>query len=400
MKNPHYLPNEKNGGIPPKAEDKRLENISVGCGWCIECRRANATNWRIRLTEEYKSNHNAEFVTLSFSPAAISELEEEIKRTNYKEIEGDELDVNILAAFAIRRWQERWRKKYKKSLRHWIVTELGHTNSERIHLHGIVWKTHEKISRENFRNEIVNTWKYGNVYIGQWVDERTINYITKYLTKIDAQHEGYKPRTFVSKGLGINYLKKGKYLNAWQGEKTNTQYKDSRGYQLTLPKYYKSKLYNEKEREELWKIQLDKEKVYLNGSEWDKQRSDEITYRQQFESALKSRRDTQKKAGYSSNEQKAYKYIVTDAMKRNYKHNNIAERQTQKVKRREIRESKANEEVETIGKNWGVKKQKLGIYIGSTTAGDRKRNEEITTAEEMGISVRTLRLIRKGVITM
>ena len=66
----------------------------------------------------------------------------------------------------------------------------------------------------------------------------------------------------------------------------------------------------------------------------------------------------------------------------------------------EIRETKANEEIETIGKNWGVKKQKLGIYIGSTTAGDRKRNEEITTAEEMGISVRTLRLIRKGVITM
>ena len=46
---------------------------------------------------------------------------------------------NKIATLAVRRFLERWRKKYKKSVRHWLVTELGQKNTEHLHLHGIIW---------------------------------------------------------------------------------------------------------------------------------------------------------------------------------------------------------------------------------------------------------------------
>ena len=39
-----------------------------------------------------------------------------------------------IATLAVRRFLERWRKKYKKSVKHWFVTELGGKFTERIHL--------------------------------------------------------------------------------------------------------------------------------------------------------------------------------------------------------------------------------------------------------------------------
>ena len=30
-------------------------------------------------------------------------------------------------------------KNKQKSVRHWLITELGHNGTENIHLHGIIW---------------------------------------------------------------------------------------------------------------------------------------------------------------------------------------------------------------------------------------------------------------------
>ena len=53
-----------------------------------------------------------------------------IPGTPLKVLQGYELD-NAIAAYAIRKFLERWRKKFKKSLRHWLVTELGHNGIEK-----------------------------------------------------------------------------------------------------------------------------------------------------------------------------------------------------------------------------------------------------------------------------
>ena len=143
------MPNKKNGGTPPIPNDPRVMYVPIGCQRCIECIRQRGNQWKVRLHEEIRNNNNAQFVTLTFSNEKFAELSEELSS------EGYELD-NDIATLATRRFLERWRKKFKTSIKHWLTTELGHSGTENIHLHGIVW-TKNKI-------EIEKTWGYGHVY--------------------------------------------------------------------------------------------------------------------------------------------------------------------------------------------------------------------------------------------
>ena len=68
---------------------------------------------------------------------------------------------------------ERIRKKTKKSVKHWFITELGE-NTGRIHLHGICWGN---------PNLIKDNWKYGFVFQGNMCNEKTVNYVVKYMLK-------------------------------------------------------------------------------------------------------------------------------------------------------------------------------------------------------------------------
>ena len=65
-----------------------------------------------------------------------------------------------------------------------------------------------------------------------WVNEQTINYITKYVSKTDSKHIDFKGRIFASSGIGKEYLNDptNRYKHRFQGEKTNTTYTDSQGY--------------------------------------------------------------------------------------------------------------------------------------------------------------------------
>ena len=83
-------------------------------------------------------------------------------------------------------------------MKHFLITELGHNGTERIHLHGILF-TNEK-------TEIIqNIWKYGIIWIGQYTNEKTINYIMKYITKVDEDHKGFKAVILTSAGIGKQY---------------------------------------------------------------------------------------------------------------------------------------------------------------------------------------------------
>ena len=93
---------------------------------------------------------------------------------------------------------ERWRKKYKKSITHWLITELGHGHTEHVHIHGILFTDHKK--------DINEIWGYGYTFLGSYVNERTVNYVMKYVTKIDFEHKQYIPIILTSPGIGRNYV--------------------------------------------------------------------------------------------------------------------------------------------------------------------------------------------------
>ena len=46
------------------------------------------------------------------------------------------------------------------------------------------------------------------IYTGMFVNEKTINYITKYMTKEDEDHPGFIGKVLCSKGIGMGYTKR------------------------------------------------------------------------------------------------------------------------------------------------------------------------------------------------
>jgi len=253
--NRKYKPTKKNGyNPPPKPQDQRVLYVPVGCGRCIECMKKKSNEWKVRLSEEIRVNNTGCFVTLTFSEESLNKIKSALDKTQYYSYEID----NEIASYAVRHFTELWRKHHKKTIRHFLITELGHNGTERIHLHGILFT--KEIT------EIPKIWKYGFVYIGSYVNEKTINYIAKYITKIDTHHKEYKSKIFSSKGLGANYLNRiDSFNNEFKLTETNETYRYPNGRKGGLPIYYRNKLWTEDEREELWKQKLDKEERYVLG---------------------------------------------------------------------------------------------------------------------------------------
>lgn len=280
-----YISNKKNGGIIPPVSDTRVLYVPVGCGKCMECKKQKARNWQVRLQEDLRVNKNAKFVTWTFGERELQEIDNEIG-----EVYGYDRD-NEICRIAVRRYTERWRKKYGKTLRHWMVTELGGTNTERVHMHGLVWT--------NEVEDIKKIWKYGNVWIGEYVSAKTVNYIVKYVNKVDKKHENYNSKIYASKGIGRGYMERtDKKRNEYRKEeKTIETYKTREGVELALPTYYRNKIYNEDEREKLWLDKLDKQERWVGGVKVDISNGEEEYYK-----LLKRMRIKNKRLGYGDDE--------------------------------------------------------------------------------------------------
>ena len=56
--------------------------------------------------------------------------------------------------------------------------------------------------------KVTDNWKYGITFTGYFVNEKTINYITKYMLKIDEKHPKFRGKVLCSAGIGTGYLKR------------------------------------------------------------------------------------------------------------------------------------------------------------------------------------------------
>lgn len=237
----------------------------------------------MRIAEDIKNNSKCKIVTLTFNTESLIKLAKECKGYT-----GYNLD-NAICKLAVKRFRERWRKKYKRSPRHWFITELGHGEWEHVHMHGIIWEderyelSEQSTNKKNkiygkLLNETERIWQYGNVHKGNidvisgklknYVNEITANYFTKYVNKIDEQHKEYKQIILSSPGIGKDFLTSHKAKdNAYKGKDTKQMYQIDGGGQLPMPEYFRRKLYTDDEREQLTSWYLDKEIIYIDGQE-------------------------------------------------------------------------------------------------------------------------------------
>lgn len=250
--NKKYRATKKNGGFIPTIRDERVKFITAACGHCIECREQKARAWTLRLSEELKVSNYSYFVTLTYSDESLKLLAEKAGKD----------EINTVASFSVRRFLERYRKKYKKSLKHFLIPEMGQESSERIHLHGIIFSNKE-LSLE----ELSKFWKYGRADIGEYCNLRTINYIVKYITKVDIKHKYFNPKILCSPGLGKDFMKQYNIKQTYKYEKGKTREYAllKNGAKINLPIYYRNKLYTEEEREKMWIDRLNKKTVFIRG---------------------------------------------------------------------------------------------------------------------------------------
>lgn len=305
--NPKYIPNKKNGGTPPPLLERKFMHVPIGCGNCMECKKQRARGWKIRLTEDIKEHKNAKFVTLTFSNEAYAKLSMEITG-----VEGYAKD-NEIAKLAVKRYRERWRKIYKKSLRHWLTTEIGGNRYENIHLHGFVYADDIQ--------QIKDKWQYGYVFVGDYVGEKSIQYMTKYVHKTDQKHPNYKQIVLTSPGIGRNYTDSpDAKKKVYKGLETDEMYRNRQGYKMAMPTYYKHKIYTEEEREHLWLIKINKEERYVNGIKVKTTNGDES----ELERLLKWEQEKNIRLGYGKRE--------IDIEKECYEHERRKIKQMEKIK--------------------------------------------------------------------
>lgn len=245
--NKRFIPTRKNGYNPPECPDERLRYITAECGHCFECRKKKRNMWRIRMKEQKKDTPTGVFFTGTIKPERYKKIK------NKYNIKND----NDIATKAVRLFLERIRKETGKSIKHWIVTEKGHTNTRRIHIHGLFFDT-IGIGKYNLERLLKRNWIDGYSYNGYSTSEKCINYISKYMTKKDEVNPEFIGKVLASPGLGAGYTERNKRYHTFHGENTHEEYINYNGVAETLPRYYKEKLWTEEQRQELWIIKENK----------------------------------------------------------------------------------------------------------------------------------------------
>nr|DAL35487.1 MAG TPA_asm: Replication associated protein [Microviridae sp.] len=241
LKNKRFVPTKKNGYKPPVCTDERLRYIEVECGYCFECRKKKRNAWRVRNFEQLRETPTAIFFTGTVSPGRYDYI-----KGKYNLKTDNEIITKIHRLFL-----ERIRKETGKSMKHWCVTEKGHTNTRRIHLHGIFYAPNG-MTQFKLINILRNNWIDGYCYNGKYCNEKTINYVSKYMTKKDEDNPEYIGKVLCSPGLGAGYVKRIGKRHEWNEENTKEDYHTRQGTYIALPKYYKYKLFTEDQRERLW----------------------------------------------------------------------------------------------------------------------------------------------------
>ena len=130
------------------------------------------------------------------------------------------------------------------------------------------------------------------------INEKIVNYITKYINKVDFDHKEYDPKILCSKGIGKGYINRyDSKLNKYNGENTKEYYTTRTGHKIALPMYWRNKLFTDEEKENLWIHKLNQETRYVGGEKVDISKDEEEYYK-----LLEYYRKKNKQFGYGDNE--------------------------------------------------------------------------------------------------
>lgn len=217
------------------------EHQRVACTRCYHCRLKKISEWTFRVMQEEKISSSAHFLTLTYEdgklPTSVSG-----KPTLRKK------DVQLF----IKRLRKRQAGNRKSTIRYVLCGEYG-SRYGRPHYHMLLF---------NCQLELIDmAWRKGHVHYGT-ITTDSVAYAMKYMmkTKRDWKREDTRQREFMimSKGIGKYYLN----VQTIEYHKSNPIKNNSilvpNGARISLPRYYKERIYSPDEKQISAQFTLDK----------------------------------------------------------------------------------------------------------------------------------------------
>lgn len=223
--------------LTPFAPDKNKPSKVVACGKCPRCKSRVVSGWSFRLMQQYKIAETADWITLTYAPEHMNHI---ITDNGFMTL--CKRDVQLF----LKNLRYAQFGSNESNIKYFAVGEYG----------GRFNRPHYHITLFNARRELIqNAWKKGNVFYGD-VNEASVGYTLKYMMKdgkipMHQRDDRVKEFRLMSKGLGKNYLTPA--MIAWhKANLTERMYCNlSGGKKISMPRYYKDKIYNEIERKEI-----------------------------------------------------------------------------------------------------------------------------------------------------
>lgn len=231
------------------------ETVTAACGKCPECRTRRASAWSFRLRHEERISQSSYFITLTYDTLFVP-ITPKNKMALCKR------DVQLFI--------KRLRKSHTHQdvpIKYYAVGEYG-GRTWRPHYHLIVFNADIrkmcnrtdtlKLRQSQFDGQVevsIKQWKHGHITVGQ-VNPASVGYTLKYICKPKKvpQYKGddRQPEfSLMSKKLGASYLTPNmvKYHLADPCNRMYCSVED--GVKLSMPRYYKDKLYHLENKEKI-----------------------------------------------------------------------------------------------------------------------------------------------------
>jgi hypothetical protein len=217
------------------------KTYDLPCGKCVECINKRRNGWAFRLEQEANISETALFVTLTYDEDNIP-----LVGLGYATLMKKDLQLFF------KRLRKLHEQHSESKIKYYAAGE--YSDEWRPHYHLIIFNA--------WITDIDKAWNMGHTHFGK-VEPASVQYTLKYINKVsinklsrlaEIKSVGIEPEfQLISKGLGAVYLKSNQVKWHLADVENRCYIPIEDGKKLSMPRYYKDKIYNELQKKKILK---------------------------------------------------------------------------------------------------------------------------------------------------
>lgn len=208
-------------------------DVPVPCGRCPNCKLRRINGWVFRLMQEERRSIAAHFVTFTYDTEFVP-----ISANGFMTLRKSDFQD----------FMKRLRKLCDTPIKYYVAGEYGSKN-KRPHYHAIIFNVADEDLY--FKAWALGGVQLGGVHVGA-VTSSSISYTAKYIDKqefrsVHGRDDRVPEFSMMSKHLGDNYLTD--EVKSYHRADVSRVYVNTNGYKVSMPRYYRDKIFTELDRE-------------------------------------------------------------------------------------------------------------------------------------------------------